>query len=372
VPTNAIHREKRTIAPELLCVCVAVYAYACASSPETRTAPVTKEYWSAPSFLLDLGRERTSLFGLPVDDIDTLEKKLRAAKGSKTRRETIRLLVFAHLRETDGSADARKRRRHRRQAGRLAQSLAKVTRDANVSAEMAFAELWMTWRAGKRRAGGIASRFVRFHRDNHELLYLAWTLRGEVAFESKRYREAERHFRYLIGVPGHPLYAYALFRSADCFEAMKKKDDADEARKEVVHLGCRDDAEPLVMRVVKQAMQRLRISMRSDPDGKSRPAVCPKPVYIQATRFRWSYPLAGHQPQVRSGVETSFEALGLFQSEHIRHGGQRPHSVDRQDRPRFFVVLGHFRNRSIVLPDPLARLFDATQHRLDRYQQIRR
>jgi tetratricopeptide (TPR) repeat protein len=232
--------------------------------------------------LLDLGRERTSIFGLPVDDIDVLEKRLRASKGGKTRRETMRLLVFARLREAGASADARASRRHRKRAVLLAGSLSKVTRDANVSAEMAFAELWLAWRAGRRNAGGLASRFVRRHRGNHELLYLAWTLRGEVAFEGKRYREAEKHFRYLLGVPGHPLYAFALYRSADCYDSMKKKDEADKALKEVVNLGCRDDASLLVMRVVKQAMQRLRIPMRDDIDGKSRPAVCPRPAPVEA------------------------------------------------------------------------------------------
>ncbi len=275
MPLTLLHRPVWMTVLALLCAC------ACASGPEARPVSAGTEYWSVPGFLLDLGRERASIFGLPVDDIDTLEKKLRAAKGGAARRETMRLLVFAHLRAADGSADARARRRHRRRADLLAKSLAKVTRDANVSAEMAFAELWMAWRAGKRNAGGISSRFVRYHRDNHELLYLAWALRGEVAFESRRYREAEEHFRYLLGVPEHPLYAFALYRSADCFEAMKKRDETDKALREVVQLGCRDDGSPLVMRVVKQAMQRLRITMRSDPDGKSRPAICPKPAAVE-------------------------------------------------------------------------------------------
>jgi hypothetical protein len=252
-------------------------ACACSSAPETRPDPGAREYWSVPGFLLDLGRERASIFGLPVDDIDTLENKLRATKGGKTRRETMRLLVFAHLREADASVDARDRRRHRRRAVLLAQSLAKVTRDANVSSEMAFAELWLAFRAGKRKAGGMASRFVRHHRDNHELLYLAWALRGETAFAAKRYRDAEKDFRYLLGVPEHPLYAFALYRSADCFDSLNKKQEAEQALQEVVRLGCRDDVSPLVMRVVKQAMQRLRIRMRADIDGKSRPSVCPKP-----------------------------------------------------------------------------------------------
>jgi len=251
---------------------------ACASAPETRPAPGAGEYWSVPGFLLDLGRERTSLFGLPVDDIDALEKRLRDTPGGKARQDTMRLLVFAHLREADAAADERARRRHGHRAVLLAQSLAKVTRDANVSAEMAFAEVWLAWRAGKRNAGGLASRFVRFHRDNHELLYLVWAMRGEVALEAKRYREAEKTFRYLLGVPEHPLYAYALFRSADCYQGMKKNDEADQALQEVVHLGCREDVSPLVMRVVRQAMQRLGIAMRNDIDGKSRPAICPQPA----------------------------------------------------------------------------------------------
>jgi hypothetical protein len=243
-------------------------------APPPPPPPVIVKLGTVSDFFLDLGEERTSLFGLPIEPIDTLEARTKAGKGGE-RRKAMTHLVYAHLREAEVALDDRSGRRHLNAAARMARTLRRGIRDPRLHAEMAFVEVWVSWRTGRRNAANLAARFVKRHRANRELVYLAWAIRGEVAFQRKRYRDAEKLFRFLLTAVDHPLFAFALYRIGHCYMGMKRGEEAGKALTEVVQLGCSAAVSPVTMRVVKTAAEEMAIPMKREADGRPRPASCP-------------------------------------------------------------------------------------------------
>jgi hypothetical protein len=172
--------------------------------------------------------------------------------------------------ETEG----RQQRRHRSDFRRLTDQATNGSRDATLIAEVQFLELWASWHDGDDGAEGRAERFIERHASSGELALLAWILRGEIAFEHERWDDAATAFRFVLGQLGHPLYAYALYRTSHTWQQAGRPEDAREALEEVAQLGCSSDADEPTLRVALQAARDLGQGDRAGPDGVRRPASC--------------------------------------------------------------------------------------------------
>ena len=225
-------------------------------------------------FLMEVGAE-TTVLRRPERSIDELEAARSEASGTD-RRTIVRDLVVAHVFAAE-DADAREARRIRRRAERMADAAVRGSRDAQLNAEIAFLKLWMSWRAEAGNAATRAERFTDRHRDSGDLLLLAWMIRGELAIEAERWDDSLEAFRFALGSLEHPLYAYALYRSAHSYRALERADDATQALSEVEQLGCARGASPLVLRLATAAASERGSGLREDTDGVIRPASCPSP-----------------------------------------------------------------------------------------------
>lgn len=227
------------------------------------------------SFFVEVAATRTDLLVAPSRAIEELEAARESARGAE-RREVLVELARAHLVAAGPSAD-RETRRHRASAERFAKASANGSRDDTVRARADFVELWLAFRAGDRRAAGRATRFTRQRAQSGELALLAWVIQGELAFAAERWDDARAAYRYVLGQLGHPLYAYALYRTAQSHTGAGHADDARETLAEVALLGCSEDADEPTRRVALAAATDLGVGARRDGDV-DRPASCPEPT----------------------------------------------------------------------------------------------
>ena len=79
---------------------------------------------------------------------------------------------------------------------------------------MAFLEVWLDFETEGRNAASRAERFTTRHDQSGDLLVLVWMIRGELALRAEDWEGARAGFRFVLGQLGHPLYAYALYRTA--------------------------------------------------------------------------------------------------------------------------------------------------------------
>lgn len=241
--------------------------------PRLETAPRASGELEPAAFLLEYGAERTSTLRAPERDIETLEETVRATRGAE-RIAALRDLAVAHLLAAE-EAEEREATRHRRTALRHAESAARWTREDWVKTEMAFVEVWSAWRAGRPNASGVAERFVRRHAaSGGDLVYLAWIIKGEAAFEREDWEDAADAYRFVLGSLEHPLYAYALYRTAKAQEHQGRAEDAQQALREVVMLGCSAEAAPETRRVAAQAQSDLAMPDVTEEDGTTRAQIC--------------------------------------------------------------------------------------------------
>jgi tetratricopeptide (TPR) repeat protein len=223
--------------------------------------------------LLGIGAETISLLARPDRTADQLEADRRTARGQE-RRDLDRVLAVAHLYEAE-EADGRDARAHRRAADRAATAAARGTRDAYLAAEMDFIGLWTAWRGGSRTAARRVERFLdRNASSGGDLLMFAWMIKGEIAFEAERWRDAATAYRYVLGSLGHPLYAYALYRTAQVWQREGRGDEAREAFGEVVSLGCPDDASETTTGIALAASRALGEPTSTTEEGRVRPSRC--------------------------------------------------------------------------------------------------
>lgn len=216
---------------------------------------------------------RTSTFPAAGGDIAALEEARRNARGPD-RRPAMRDLAYAHMIAAERTT-GREAVRHRKDALRIAENAANGNRDAQLAAELAFIDLWSAWRAGRRNAAGIAERFTRRHNTSGELLVLAWIIRGEIALERERWNEAATSYRFVLGQLGHPLYAFALYRTGESLRGAGRDADAQSAFEEARQLGCGSDVAPETDQAARAAAAVLRTPYVDDESGRSRPSTCP-------------------------------------------------------------------------------------------------
>lgn len=222
--------------------------------------------------LLEVGGQSTAALRPPERSIDELEAARREARGTD-RRNIVRELVVAHLFAAE-EAEGREQRRIRRRAEELADAAVRGSRDDTLNAEMAFVKLWMSWRAGAPSAAQRAERFTERYRQSGDLLALAWMIRGEIAFAGEDFEDAVTAYRFALGNLEHPLYGYALLRTAHSYQRMDRADDATQALTEVEQLGCRSDASPFALRLAIAAAGERGTGTRADASGTTRPASC--------------------------------------------------------------------------------------------------
>ncbi|MFO0684305.1 MAG: hypothetical protein U0234_19790 [Sandaracinus sp.] len=258
-----------------LSVCGALLLVACggaavesAAEPTTLHAPAT----NSAAFLLEVGANLADVLARPEATIEELDAARRAARGME-RRRAERDLARAHLYAAE-AGDERERATHLREVRELTQTSTRI-RDEQLSADLDFLQLWASWRLGQRVAEGRAQRFVEHHESARDLVLMAWLVRGEIAFEGERWDDALEGFRAVLGHLGHPLYAFALFRSAAVWREQGREDDARQALTEVRDLGCAGDASAPTIHIAIAAARALGETTLTDPSGRERPASCP-------------------------------------------------------------------------------------------------
>ena len=258
------------LVPAVLLVACAGASTPDAEEPTTLRAPAS----DSAAFLLEVGGTLTDVLTRPSESIESLEASRGASRGEE-RRRIQRDLARAHMlaaEETEG----REQRRHRTDATTAADAAAHGSHDDRLVAEMDFLALWVAWRAGQRSADGRAQRFVRQHETSRDLVLMAWLIRGEVAFAEEEWDDAITAYRAVLGHIGHPLYAFALYRSARAWHEDGRSDESRQALGEVRDLGCSADASPATLHVALAASTALGDGSVTGPDGRERPATCPE------------------------------------------------------------------------------------------------
>lgn len=225
-------------------------------------------------YLIEASAARVPLLRRDERSIEELDAARDAARGVG-RRTALLDLARAHMLEA-AESDDRERRRHRASAERFADAAANGSRDDWVQAQAAFVELWLAYRAGDRSASSRAERFTTRHAQSGELALLGWVVRGEIAFAAEDWDGAIASYRYVLGELGHPLYAYALYRTA---QAHSRDGDAEGSRQalgEVARLGCDRDVPEPTLRIALHAARESGDGIRRASDGREVPAICPE------------------------------------------------------------------------------------------------
>ncbi len=154
---------------------------------------------------------------------------------------------------------------------------------------MDFLLLWMDWERGAANVATRAERFTRRHDDAGDLLRLAWMMRGELALEAHEWQAARDAFRFVLGSLGHPLYAYALYRTAYAWHAEGDEEQARRALEDAAALGCAADASAPTSRIALRAARQLGVGQRTD-GARAVPASCPEASATDVESEGWRPP----------------------------------------------------------------------------------
>ena len=225
------------------------------------------------AFLFDAASARIEVLRPPDRTLEDLNAARGDARGD-ARRAVLRDLARAHViaaRNTEG----REARRHRDDAERFGTSAAEGTHDDTLTAEMDFLEVWVSYETGARNAAARAERFTNRHETAGEMLLAAWMIRGELALTAEDWSDARDAFRFALGRLDHPLYGYALFRTAFAWHEEGDDAQARQALLEVATLGCTGD-DAATLRVALLSARQLDVGARRDPAGTLRPGSCPE------------------------------------------------------------------------------------------------
>lgn len=240
----------------------------------TQRAPVSSANVSSdidvPMLLLEVGAERIPSLRKPEEPVDALEDAVRAGRGPE-RMDALRKLARARLWAAEEAGDEAEAKRIRKAAARTVRDARGRTKNQAVLAELRFVDLWNAWRAEKNGAEEVAAHYVETQQEAGELEVFAWLLRGEMALAREDFPQAAEAFRWLVVQIDHPLYAYALWRTAACYRGMGREDDAKQALKEATEIGERRGAHAAAQKVAAVARAEL------GPDAPPPPPPEPEP-----------------------------------------------------------------------------------------------
>jgi tetratricopeptide (TPR) repeat protein len=235
---------------------VGLWAGACGSPPPP-ARPVTRSAEiDVPALLLEVGAERTPALRRPAEPVDALKDAVRAGRGAE-RFEALRKLALAELWAGEEATDERDAKRARKAAIHTTHDARGRTRNQAVLAELAFVELWCAWRAGRDGAEDLAARYAEDRHEAGELMLFARAIAGELALEREDYPQAAEAYRWLLVQLEHPLYAYALWRTAACYRGMGRDDDAKQALREAADAGSGPNAADAAKRIAAVARAEL-------------------------------------------------------------------------------------------------------------------
>jgi hypothetical protein len=257
----------------LLALVVSACGGAASESPDEEPVTVSAAATDSAGFLLEVGGTLSEVLTEPQGTIDDLEAARRAARGVD-RLRAQRDLARAHLFAGEHS-EGREQRNHYREMNELTTTSTRV-RDEQLASDLDFLALWASWRGGMRNADARAQRFVDRHATSPDLVLIAWIIRGEIAFEAHAWDDALECYRAVLGRLGHPLYAFALYRSARVWHEQGREDDAQQALREVRDLGCGTDVSPATLHIANASAHALGEQTAPDTSGRERPASCPE------------------------------------------------------------------------------------------------
>ncbi len=242
-----------------------------ATSTPTRTTAAPSDF-DPLAFLMEIANSQTELLRAPDESVETLMERRTSVSGAE-RRQVLRDLARAHL-ALARTAEGREARRHREAFARFSDSAVNGSRDDHLNAEMAFLEVWLDFETEGRNAASRAERFTTRHDQSGDLLVLVWMIRGELALRAEDWEGARAGFRFVLGQLGHPLYAYALYRTAFAWHSAGDDEQARQALEEAAALGCDGSASEPTTRMALLAAHQLGIGLRAE-DGRSVPETCP-------------------------------------------------------------------------------------------------
>jgi hypothetical protein len=252
----------------------AVLAAACGGS-SVKTKKLSLGDFDPHAHLLAFAENRTAIMKAPEESLELLEDQLVPGVKGASRRALERKIAVATFRAAESEADPKAQKKARNSALRLAEKSKKAESDAYAAAESEFLALWIAWRAEKPSARSLAAAFTSARADTLELYALAWAIRGELALEYKDWDDAKTAFRSLLGDITHPLYAYALYRTASAHEGAGEEEEQKQALLEATQMGCDRGAAAESLAIALLAASELGERGRKDKDGVTRPASCP-------------------------------------------------------------------------------------------------
>ena len=94
-------------------------------------------------------------------------------------------------------------------------------------------------------------------------------IRGAIELGEGHWREAERAYRYLLGHIEHPLYPFALLRTAHTLQERERGGEAREMMEQVIAMGCHGEQTPELELTVEAAAYELQVRL-----NEGRPLDC--------------------------------------------------------------------------------------------------
>jgi hypothetical protein len=248
-------------------------------------APAAAHPEAAPfdgqAYLYEYALENVPLLVPGEGKVEAAERALRRAGNADARRGAMRDLAFAHVVAAEGLSEA-DARRHRREALRLVQRASQRNRNEDQVRDLRFLRAWNAYRSGSSRALELFVAFTARFQDHAEITRLAWMLRGELAFTREDWAGARDGFRFVMASLDHPLYRFALYRTAQIDGREGHAEEGRRALEDVRDRACRSDATEADRRFGRYAWEDLHDPPApATPPADGRPPFCaaaPEPV----------------------------------------------------------------------------------------------